>query len=126
MPQQQQQTPQQQQLSGRARHELSDHITGEQPVILEDRTRSGATSSAASVSASNQGVALCSILRSDGVKFASALEESSRVNETMAVVAALRLPEGLASMLPPEPTTMAEMQDSPERNLWESETAIEM
>ena len=59
------------------------------------------------------------------MKFASALEESSRVNENMATLAA-HLPEGLASMLSPEPITMAEMQDSTERDLWEAVTAIEM
>ena len=54
------------------------------------------------------------------------MEESSRVNENMVALAALRLPEGLASMLPPEPTAKAEMRDSPERDLWEAATTIEM
>ena len=54
------------------------------------------------------------------------MEESSRVNENMAALAALLLLERLASMLRPEPTTMAEMRDSPERDLWEAATAIEM
>ncbi len=119
---QQEQQQEQPQPANRAMHQLSDYITGEQPALMEGRTRSGATRGSGNIA----GAALCSILRSEGVKPAAAMEESSRVDDHMAMQAALTMPEGLASFLPPEPNTVRQAMASPERDYWKGAMDVEM
>lgn len=62
----------------------------------------------------SRGKSDCSILKSEGVKPAVAMEENSRVGEEMAKYTALALPQRLASMPNPEPTTLSQATTSPE------------
>ena len=107
-------------MSGRARHQLSDHISGEQPAVLGSRTRSGATIS------NNHGTALSSIMRSTGIKATTAEEESSRIIDNIAGLAAMLMPQVPASLLSPEPSNRSQVLASPERTLWEAAECSEM
>ena len=111
---------------------LADHFTGELPSVIHGRTRSSGDVNSRARSGEIDGgssafsgmywkdernsIALGAMLTASGAKSHPPIQE--KTDHLIAVQAASTLPPDITSLLPEEPSTIREAQESPEWSHW--------
>lgn len=67
-----------------------------------------------------------SILNNEGMKAATSLDESSRISYDLARERAISMREGMARVLPLEPTTEAQAEASAQKQHWKAARGVGM